>query len=126
MKPLTPNEERIFRAICDFMSTEGKSPTYSDIEDSVPGMSMSWSHISRALKALEEAGKILRPAVGVIEVPGLEMPEPKTTAAQRKCLCCNRLFRSTWDGHRVCSPCKESARWEDGAIDRETYSVRMS
>lgn len=33
----------------------------------------------------------------------------------RKCLMCRQSFKSSWSGERVCSNCKQTQAWSDGA-----------
>lgn len=42
--------------------------------------------------------------------------------AQRKCLSCEKMFRSTWPGHRICDDCKQHFRYT-GRYDQETQST---
>lgn len=34
---------------------------------------------------------------------------------KRRCLMCSKTFRSTWNGERVCTKCKNGRAWRNGA-----------
>lgn len=120
------SEKRVYEAICSFMTREGKSPTYQDIQFEASG-EMAWSEISRSLTSLVKQGAIQRPKVGQIVVPGLKMPKVKVTTKRRKCLDCGSAFESKWAGHRVCDSCKGTAAWKgSNASDYSAPGLRIA
>ena len=50
-------------------------------------------------------------------------PEPLHTyeAKGRRCLKCREPFTSSWPGERVCSTCKNSKTWIEGAAPNHEY-----
>jgi len=57
----------------------------------------------------------------VMDAPADQAPsdDPK----DRRCLRCNAMFPSTWSGERICSHCKSTAAWRNGA-PRQSQWVR--
>ena len=45
---------------------------------------------------------------------GYTKEKPKENIKLRNCMTCNNIFKSTWNGNRVCYTCKNSDNWYHG------------